>query len=73
MITDTTTKGIAAIGLLPTATTPVALRLCPPEPKLCAVPPIVGGFQMPLPGFLGRNPELEPEQSLDWHCYLGSK
>jgi hypothetical protein len=61
------------IGLLPAATLPEVLKLCPPEPKICNVPPIVGGFQMPLPGFSGRDTDIEAEQSLDWHCYLGSK
>ncbi len=61
------------IGLLPMPTKPPALQLCPPEPKVCAVSPIVGGFQVPLPGLTGCEHDLEPEESLDWHCYLGSK
>ncbi len=60
-------------GLLPKATRLPVLQLCPPEPNTNLALPIVGGFQMPLPGLLGRNPEVGPEQSLDWHCYLGSR
>ena len=61
------------ISLLPAANARPALQLCPPEPKACAIPPMVGGFQIPLPGLSLCNHEVEPEQSLDWHCYLGSK
>ncbi len=61
------------VGLLPKATQPPVLQLCSPELKTTLALPIVGGFQMPLPGLLGRNAEVGPEQSLDWHCYLGSR
>jgi hypothetical protein len=64
--------GPAMIGL-PAAKPPPVLQLCPPQLKEYAAPPIVGGFQMPLPGISSCNQEVEPQHSLDWHYYLGSK
>jgi len=67
MLTDQK-KGPEMIGLLPTVS-----MLWPPEPRICNAPPIVGGFQMPLPGLSGSCSEIEDERPFDWHCYLGSK
>ena len=63
-----------ATELLPGVPQTWVFELRAPEPKMCSIPPIVGGFQMLLPGISGSNPdESELENSLDWHCYLGSK
>ena len=67
-------KSGTVIGLLPVAEQPPVLLLRPPEPKLSAAPPIVGGFQMPLPGFPGGSAdEKERAASHEWHYYLGSR
>ena len=64
----------AELTLLPTAVQTALLQLYPPETKPSSSPPIVGGFQIPLPGITGDTPgETEADEPHDWHCYLGSR
>ena len=60
--------------LLPVVKASPLLLLSPPERKKTVTPPIVGGFQMPLPGIVeGAAGEEELAGAHDWHCYLGSR
>jgi hypothetical protein len=74
MIAEKSKKTGSVAGLLPNAEQSAVLLLCPPESKPATAPPIVGGFQMPLPGFPGGSTdEKERAASHEWHYYLGSR
>ncbi|APV45176.1 hypothetical protein Dform_01858 [Dehalogenimonas formicexedens] len=73
MISNQTGQEIQKVALLPVASIPPERRLPLINQNNCPAPPIVGGFQMPLPGLSGGRPEVEGEPALDWHCYLGSR